>query len=650
MELGQPLSGEVPPHETAADIYLEKAVCRVVPGETARFPFTVRTAHDAQAIDDLDVVSANPNFNRAWAHIVGSAEGPAVLKHYVLEVRPADIHRRQYGEYPLLITWGAPGTQRFADSQCVLVIKPCVRLTAQPVIAVRPTGKLSLSLENCGSIDIDVSVTLTHHGTNWSKGWDVELGAEDGPFEFSEQFELPPQARKGEFDLGISAEGIPLVSMKVRPRRLFIARKHITTAAVALAGIAAATTFALIGSAADPQPQKITFTSELSAVPVPGGTYTATASGGGSGNPVTLGIDPPSAPVCSISGSTVTFTQAGSCVIDANQAGNDKYQAAPEAQQLVTVNGGRPSSGNSSGGTNSTGGSSTGNSSGGSLTGQTITFTSAPQGPYFPGDTYQVAATGGGSGNQVKFSIDPASASVCSAAGSTVTFNQPGSCVIDASQAGSAQYQAATQVQQTVRVNSTIPQTITFTSTPQGPYFPADTYQVAATGGGSGNQVKFSIDPASTSVCSATGSTVTFNQPGSCVIDASQAGDAHYQAATQAKQTVTVVNPLPQTITLTPGPAKLYSPGDTYQVTVTGGESGNPVKLSIDDSSSTWACSISDPTVTSGDKTTVTIGGTSTLTPPLTTGKCVIDANQARGGNYQAAPQRQETLNVSELS
>ena len=69
--------------------------------------------------------------------------------------------------------------------------------------------------------------------------------------------------------------------MKVRPRRLFIARKHITTAAVALAGIAAATTFALIGSAAEPQPQKITFTSQLSAVQVPGGTYTVTASGGG---------------------------------------------------------------------------------------------------------------------------------------------------------------------------------------------------------------------------------------------------------------------------------------------------------------------------------------------------------------------------------
>jgi hypothetical protein len=51
--------------------------------------------------------------------------------------------------------------------------------------------------------------------------------------------------------------------------------------------------------------------------------------------------------------------------------------------------------------------------------------------------------------------------------------------------------------------------------------------------------------------------------------------------------------------------------------------------------------------VTSGDQTTVTIGDHSTLTPPLTTGKCVIDANQARGGNYEAAQQVQVTLIVS---
>ena len=66
---------------------------------------------------------------------------------------------------------------------------------------------------------------------------------------------------------------------------------------------------------------------------------------------------------------------------------------------------------------------------------------------------------------------------------------------------------------------------------------------MTATGGASGNPVIFSIDSASGSVCSISGSTVTFNNPGTCILDANQAGDTRYQAAvTQVQQTVTVVN------------------------------------------------------------------------------------------------------------
>ena len=83
--------------------------------------------------------------------------------------------------------------------------------------------------------------------------------------------------------------------------------------------------------------QAITFTSTPPASPVVGGTYTVSATGGGSGNPVAFTIDAASTSVCSISGPAVTFTAAGSCVIDANQAGNAAYQAAPQAQQTVTV-------------------------------------------------------------------------------------------------------------------------------------------------------------------------------------------------------------------------------------------------------------------------------------------------------------------------
>ena len=83
--------------------------------------------------------------------------------------------------------------------------------------------------------------------------------------------------------------------------------------------------------------QGISFTSALPASPVVGGTYLVSATGGGSGNPVTFTVDASSTSVCSISGAVVTFNAAGRCVVDANQAGDAGYQAAPQAQQTVTV-------------------------------------------------------------------------------------------------------------------------------------------------------------------------------------------------------------------------------------------------------------------------------------------------------------------------
>lgn len=89
----------------------------------------------------------------------------------------------------------------------MLTIKPCLRLTAKPTFRTWPGGVLALSLENCAGAGIDVSVTISHHGSNWSKGWEFELQTEDGPFEFSETFE-PPADGKGERLSSISAPKI----------------------------------------------------------------------------------------------------------------------------------------------------------------------------------------------------------------------------------------------------------------------------------------------------------------------------------------------------------------------------------------------------------------------------------------------------------
>ena len=92
------------------------------------------------------------------------------------------------------------------------------------------------------------------------------------------------------------------------------------------------------GETVNPAPQTVAFASTPPSPALVGGTYTPTATGGGSGNAVVFTIDSSSSPdSCSISGSTISFVGVGTCVIDANQAGNADYLPAPQIQQSFAV-------------------------------------------------------------------------------------------------------------------------------------------------------------------------------------------------------------------------------------------------------------------------------------------------------------------------
>jgi len=84
-------------------------------------------------------------------------------------------------------------------------------------------------------------------------------------------------------------------------------------------------------------PQVLTFTSAPPADARVGGSYLVSVAGGGSGNPVVLTVDAAATAVCSIAGSTVSLVGAGTCIVNANQAGNDRYTPAPQVQQSFTV-------------------------------------------------------------------------------------------------------------------------------------------------------------------------------------------------------------------------------------------------------------------------------------------------------------------------
>ena len=347
--------------------------------------------------------------------------------------------------------------------------------------------------------------------------------------------------------------------------------------------------------------QAINFTSTAPVAAVVGGpTYTVTATGGGSGNAVTLTIAAPSASVCTIAGSTVSFTGVGTCTIDANQAGDADYSAAPQAQQAFAVGKG----------------------------GQSIAFTSsAPGAAVVGGATYTVTATGGPSGNPVTFTIDASSSGRCTILAGTVTMVHAGSCTIDANQAGDADYDAAPQAQQAFTIGKGA-QAITFTSTaPVSAVVGGSTYTVTATGGTSGNAVTFTIAAPSAAICTIAGSVVSFIATGTCTIDADQAGNGDWNAATQAQQAFAVGKGT-QTISFSStAPVAAVVGGSTYTVTATA-TSGLAVTRTIDPASAS-VCSIAGSTVSF-----------------LATGTCTIDANQAGDANWNAATQVQQSFAV----
>jgi hypothetical protein len=84
--------------------------------------------------------------------------------------------------------------------------------------------------------------------------------------------------------------------------------------------------------------QTINFTSTAPSNATTGGpTYTPTATAT-SGLPVTFTIDATASSVCSISGGIVSFNAVGTCVINADQAGNANYKPATKGQQSFAVN------------------------------------------------------------------------------------------------------------------------------------------------------------------------------------------------------------------------------------------------------------------------------------------------------------------------
>ena len=146
--------------------------------------------------------------------------------------------------------------------------------------------------------------------------------------------------------------------------------------------------------------------------------------------------------VCTLAGPNVRTIGAGSCTIEADQAGNDAFEPAAPVQLVFEVL--EPDPGPRS---------------------QTVAFTStAPSGALVGGAAYLVSATAS-SGLTVDLSVDAASAGVCAITGNRVTFSGEGTCTVGAEQSGGHGFLVAPPVSQSFLV-ARAPQAVSFLSTP----------------------------------------------------------------------------------------------------------------------------------------------------------------------------------------
>jgi len=346
---------------------------------------------------------------------------------------------------------------------------------------------------------------------------------------------------------------------------------------------AASTTSSFTVSApSSPVAQTITFR-PIPSQTVVGTSFTLYASAT-SGLPVSFTSNTPT--YCSLpaNGSTLTLLAAGTCTVQAAQAGNgSSFQAAPAATVSFTITAQQQ---------------------------QTINFPAFPfevviNSPFSP----VASATSG-----LPITYTSLSPNVCTVSGSNVNAIATGTCTVQAAQAGNAQYASASSVQQSFTITPLHPQTINFPAIPSQTVGATVTLSAQAN---SGLAVSYSATPASVCTLNSSAGTVAVIAGGTCVITATQTGTGFFAAATPVSQSFTVASSTPQAQTITFNTSSAQAVGSILTVSATA-SSGLAVTFSVIPNGN---CSISGSTVTF-----------------LNTGNCGVVANQAGNASYQAAP------------
>ena len=311
----------------------------------------------------------------------------------------------------------------------------------------------------------------------------------------------------------------------------------------------------------------------------------ATATSG-----LTVSFDSTTTAVCSVSGAmgtTATLAAAGTCTIEARQAGNADYNSAEVVSWSFTV----------------------------SQASQTIAF-GALSNRALDTMSFTLSAT---SSSGLAVTFVSATASICSVTGTKVTLAFTGTCSIKASQAGNSTFAAAVAMIQDFTVTGNGAQTIAF-GVLSNRTLGAAPFALSAIAS-SALTVTFTSN--STSVCTVSGVTATLAAAGTCSITASQGGNSTWAPALSVTRTFTVDKA--QTIAFGALGNRAWGSG-AFALSATA-SSGLTVAFV---SNTVPVCSVSGSVVAL-----------------VTKGTCTIAASQAGNAEYAAAPAVTQTFTVT---
>jgi trimeric autotransporter adhesin len=317
-----------------------------------------------------------------------------------------------------------------------------------------------------------------------------------------------------------------------------------------------------------------------------GGGFTATVTTTGDG---TESVTSSTTAVCTASGLSVSYVGVGTCTLTAHVALGTAYDPADGTAQSFSVGQAAPT---------------------------TPTIGNLPaSGTYGGGFTATVTTTGDGTK-----SVTSSTTAVCTVSGLTVSYVGVGTCTLTAHVATGTDYSAGSGSGQSLSVGQAIPTTPTVTNLPTGGSFGGG---FGATVGTTGDGAT-SVTSSTTSVCTASGLTVTYVGVGTCTLTAHVAAGTNFSAGTGSPQSFSIGQAPPSTpaVTNLPGSGTF---GGTFSATV--GTNGDGAKSVT--SSTTSVCTASGLTVTY-----------------VGVGTCTLTAHVAAGTNYGAGTGSPQSFSI----